>query len=96
MKKLLAILSVILFANQASTVGGYTCTAFLENIEDQTNPDGQIFKIIYWAWLKGFVTGANLIKARQGRDKVDGFDFMLEQYCQESPLEIVSIASAEI
>ena len=96
MKKLLAILSVVLFANQAIAVGGTTCSAFLEDIEDQTNPDDQIFKMIYMAWVGGFVTGANSIKAREGEDQVGGFDFMLKQYCIDNPLETLSGASAAL
>ena len=96
MKKLIAILSIVLFANQASAFGGTTCSAFSKKNILDNNLEDKTFAIIYEAWLDGFKDGANFIKTRQGEDQVDSLTFMLKQYCRENPLETLSGASAEV
>ena len=86
MKKLIAILSVVLFANQASAeyfVLGFSeikCTDYV----DSKNYDNK--RLSFLAWVMGYMTGRNFqTQSSTGSDKLAQIEVEIENICKDHP-----------
>mgnify|MGYP006271696003 CR=1 FL=1 len=98
MKRLLGVLSVVLFANQASAEylslfpGTITCAEYLNEENSRTEDNTRTWKhVSHLAWVLGFVSGINAAMNNDlGKDTQAAFEYIVKQYCQDNPLDSLS------